>query len=262
MFVRNRLAVVALAALPAALAAQGYQYAPTTGQYRVTQSTKATQEAMGQKQDFESSGNQLFTVVVARAGKDTLMLTATVDSVTQTGPMGPPPGIDKLVGVKAEAKLSPTGILYSTWTKDSSITGATALAEAAGRFLPRIRGRMEKGATWVDTSSGKVRQTGIEVDRKTVSKFTVAGDTTVAGEPSWKLTRDDSTTMSGAGMAQGQALTMEGTSTGKGTLIVSQKGVFFGGEGSEQANIKLLLSANGLEINIAQNANTKIVKVK
>ena len=262
----NRLVALALTAgvvgLPAHAGAQGFEYAPGTGQYRITTTTKSAQEAMGQKQEFESSTNQLVTITLARQNKDTLAMTAVVDSVSQTGPMGPTPGLEKLIGLKADARLSPAGAMYSVSTKDSSVAGATAIADGLGRFLPKIRSRLAKGSTWTDTITGKIKQNGIDVDRQTISKYAVVGDTTVAGEKSWKLARDDSTSMSGSGMMQGQALTMEGTSIGKSALFLSQKGTFIRAEGGEQSTVKLVLSANGLEIGVVSNASTKIEKVK
>lgn len=262
MFARTSLVAVAIVVLSAAAGAQGFEYAPGSSQYRITQVTKIVQEAMGQKQEFESSSNQLVSITLARPSKDTIVLSGVLDSLTQTSPMGPTPGLEKLIGVKADAKLSPTGSLYSVFTKDSAIAGATEIAAGLGRFLPKIRGKLVKGATWTDTTTGKIKQGGLDVDRQTISKYAVAGDTTVAGEKSWKLLRDDSTSMSGSGMAQGQAMTMEGTAVGKGALFVSQKGTFVHAEGGEQSNVKLVLSANGLEINVVSNAKTKVEKVK
>jgi hypothetical protein len=258
----TRIALALAVALPALSSAQGFEYAPGTSQYRITQATKASQEAMGQKQELESSSNQLVTITVARASKDTITLSAVVDSVSQIGPMGPVPGVEKLIGLKADAKFSPGGKLYSASARDSSIMGAAGVAEGLGRFLPQIRGRLVKGATWTDTSSGKVKQSGLDVDRKTVTKYAVVGDTVVGGERSWKLTREDSTSLSGSGVTQGQAITMEGTSIGKGAMFVTQKGTFVRAVGDEQSNVKLVLSANGLEINVVSNTNSTVEKVK
>jgi hypothetical protein len=263
MFARmGRIALVLAAVTPGVAVAQGFEYAPGSAQYRITQTTKVTQEAMGQKQDLETSSYQLMSVTVARAHKDTITIAAIMDSVTQTGPMGPPPGLDKLVGTRADAKISPTGALYTASVKDSTIVGASGLADGIGRFFPRIRGKLAAGATWTDTTSGKLKQQGLDIDRKTVSRYAVLGDTTVAGEKSWRVQRTDSTTLSGTGMMQGQAITMEGKSAGQGDLYVGQRGTFVGGKGTETANIKLVLAANGLEINILQNASSKIEKVK
>lgn len=263
MFVRRSVGVCALAiGIPAAALAQGFEYAAGTGQYRVTQVTKVAQEVMGQKNEFETSTNQLVSVAIARPKRDTLAMTVTIDSLTQTSPMGAQPGIEKLVGLKANAKLSPSGTVFSVQASDTTIEGAVGVADNMGKFLPRIRARLATGASWADTATGKVKQGGLDVERKTISRFQVLGDTTVGGEKSWKLSRDDSTSMSGSGMSQGQALTMEGRSVGKGTIVLSQKGTFMAAEGGEQANIKLVLSANGMEISVQQNATTKVEKVK
>ena len=73
-----RISLVALAltapvvALPTQAVAQSFEYAAGTGQYRITLKTKIAQEAMGQKQEFESSSNQLVTITLARQSKDTI----------------------------------------------------------------------------------------------------------------------------------------------------------------------------------------------
>src|SRR3954470_1753131 len=109
MFARvSRLATVLALVSPFALRAQGFEYAPATGQYRVTSHTTGTQEAMGQSQEFQTSNNQLLSVTLARPVRDTLALTIVVDSIAAVGPMGMPmPGVDKLAGQKISAKLSP-----------------------------------------------------------------------------------------------------------------------------------------------------------
>jgi hypothetical protein len=263
MFGRRSVGGCALAmALPSAALAQGFEYAAGTGQYRVTQVTKVAQEVMGQKNEFETSTKQLVSVAIARPKRDTLAMTVVLDSLSQTSPMGPQPGIEKLVGLKANAKLSPTGTVFSVQASDTTIEGAISIADNMGKFLPRIRARLVPGASWADTATGKVKQGGLDVERKTISRFQVLGDTTVGGEKSWKLSRDDSTSMTGSGVSQGQAMTMEGRSVGKGTIVLSQKGTFLGAEGGENLNIKLVLSMNGMEINVQQNAMTKVEKVK
>lgn len=258
------LAFILSLALPAAAVAQGFEYAPNTGQYRIASTTKGVQEMMGQKQEGETSSNQLMTVTLARPVKDTLTMTVVVDSLTMVGPMGmTPPGLDKLVGMKITAKLSPFGMFYTAEPpKDSSMASANQLVEGLRSFLPRIRGTLAPGATWTDTISGKVNQGPFEIERRVISKFAVVGDTTVGGEKSWKIARESNTSLSGSGAPQGQPATMEGTSSAKGTILVSRKGVFVGSDSEDQANIKVVLAASGMEIGITQTAITKIEKVK
>src|SRR5436190_24077385 len=114
MFARPAV-LLAVLCLPTAAFAQGFEYAAGTAQYRITSKTHGSQEAMGQKNDFDTSNNQLITVTVARQTKDTINLTVVIDSASAVGPMGaPPPGLEKLVGMKVAAKIAPWGALYSS----------------------------------------------------------------------------------------------------------------------------------------------------
>jgi len=107
-----------------------------------------------------------------------------------------------------------------------------------------------------------VKQGGIDVERKTIAKFNVLGDTTIAGEKAWKIARQSTTALTGSGVSQGQAMTLQGTATGKATLLVSQKGVFVGSDNEDLADVKILLTTNGMEIGVTTTANTKIEKIK
>ena len=248
----------------AALAQSGFEYAPTKAQYRLTSNTKGAQEAMGQKQEFESSNTQLLSVSLARQTKDTVALTVVLDSIVAVGPMGMvPPGLDKLIGISVSAKLSPFGAVYSlAGPTDTTIANIGQVTEEMGRFLPRIRGKLAPGSTWADTTTGKIKQNGIDIDRRVLSKYTVVGDTTVAGEKGWKISRESTTSLTGTGAPQGQPMTMEGSSTGKATLVMSPKGVFVGSQQEDLANIKIVLAANGMEIGVTTTASTKVEKVK
>jgi len=260
----RRLAL-ALVLLPAVAGAQGFEYAPSTSQYRITSATKVAQEVMGQRQEFESSSNQLVTVTVARASKDTATMTAVLDSLSVVGPMGmTPPGLDKLVGARVTTRMAPNGVVYSTEAAkmDSLPPNASQIFEEMGRLLPRVKAKLGSGASWTDTTSVTANQGGLAVQRNVIAKYTVVGDTTVGADKSWKLSRESTTALSGSGESQGQQMTLEGTSTGKGTLLMGQKGVLVGFQNEEQVDIKVVLAASGMEIGITQTVNTKYEKVK
>jgi hypothetical protein len=259
-----RLAAAVCLVMPLTLRAQGFEYAASTGQYRVSQKTSGSQDAMGQTQEFQTTNNELLTVTVARASRDTLALTIFVDSVTAVGPMGMPvPGLDKLAGRTVTAKLSPAGIAYSVvGPTDDSLPNGTQITSELSRLLPRVKAKLAAGASWQDTVTGTVRQNGMSVDRRVVATYTVAGDTTVQGQKAWKLTRETSTTMSGGGAPQGQMMSMEGTATGKGVLVVSQSGVYLGGQSEDHASIKVTLTAQAMDVAITTTTNTSIEKVK
>src|SRR5437867_4518393 len=126
----------------------------------------------------------------------------------------------------------------------TSMPTSSQITEGLSNFLPRLRGKMAAGSSWTDTTSGKVTQGPFELERRVITKFTVVGDTTVQGEKSWKIAHETVTSLSGSGAPQGQPASMEGTSNAKGTIVVSQKGVFLGSNREDQANLKVVLSTN------------------
>jgi hypothetical protein len=266
MFVRRSLAVLSLVlALPAPSAAQGFEYAPGTAQFRVTQKTKISQEMMGQKQDGETSAMQLFTLTLSRPAKDTVLATYVIDSVFATTMTGTPaPFTDRYKGMKVEVKAAPTGTtVYSVkGPTDLEVPNAAPLVTALGGYLPRLRANLAKGATWMDTISGKVNQFGIELDRKVLSRVEVLKDTTIGGTSAWKVQRSDSTTIAGSGNSANGPMSMEGSSLGKTTFYVTPKGMLLAADGAENGNVRVVLSSNGMEITITTAAETKVEKVK
>ena len=258
----RRLALAMLVAVPSVAAAQDLVYAPGTSQYRVTARTTGAQEAMGQKQEFETSSNQVITIEVARVHKDTLTMVATLDSITVVGPMGmTPPGLDQLRGFRTTARISPFGMVYSSTGSNDSIPNAAQLTDEMSRLLPRLRGKMTAGTTWTDTTTGTINQNGLDIKRDVVTMFTVRGDTSVGGERAWNIARASDVTMSGSGAPQGQAMTMAGTAKGVGNIIVSRGGVFLGSTSKDDVNLTIVVAANGMEIGVTQNAETTIERV-
>ena len=186
MFARiTRVALALSVALPTIATAQGFEYAAGSAQYRVTQKVHATQEAMGQKQELENNVALVVSTKIDRPSKDTLLLTSVLDSVSITSPMGAMPGLDKLMGLKVVTKLSPAGVKYSAvGATDDSIPGASQFVDALSTLLPKIRS-MTKGATWTDTTTGKMKQGGLDLDRREIATYTFAGDTTVGTEKAY-----------------------------------------------------------------------------
>jgi hypothetical protein len=241
-----------------------FQYAPSAGQYRFTSAAKITQSMMGQSQDVESSGMRLLSITVARASSDTMSLAVVLDSITIVGPMGmTPPGVDQLPGSKYGAKVSPSGVVYSTsGPSEANAPMAAALTDEMARSLPRIKGVLRAGATWTDTIADKPKQNGIQLERRVISVYTVMADSTVGGELAWKIGRASETTASGTGAPQGQNVVLETSSTGKGFVLISKRGVLLGGESEELANGKVTVTANAMEIGIKSTTTTKVQKVK
>ncbi len=107
-------AALALTLAPAAASAQQFRYAPGTAQYRMTVDAKVTQTMMGQNNQNEVTSGQKFTVALSRQAGDTLAMSVTIDSMAQTTPVGPMPGLDSLIGKQVHALLAPNGEVYSS----------------------------------------------------------------------------------------------------------------------------------------------------
>lgn len=241
-----------------------FEYAPSASQYRFTSTVKGSQSMMGQTQDYETSAMRLVSITVARATGDTMSLGVVLDSISIVGPMGmAPPGIDKLAGAKFSAKVSPTGKVYSaTGPSEAELPLAAAMTDDMGRTLPRIKANLVAGASWTDTLSDKPKQNGMSLDRQIISHFMVVGDSTVGGEAAWKITRESTTSATGAGAPQGQNVVLESTGTGKSTILISKRGVLLGGESEEQSVAKVTMTGNSMEIGIKSTTTTKVLKVK
>jgi hypothetical protein len=262
MLVRSLLLI---AVLPAGAIAQAFEYAPGTSQYRITQTSKVTQEMMGQKQGGETSVNKGVTVTLSRASKDTVAGVLVLDSISSTNTMGmPSPSLAHLLGLKVNTRVSPNGAtVYSVeGPKEEDVPMASQLTLGMGQFLPRMRGKLAKGSTWTDTTSATVKQFGIDLNRKVVSSYSVVGDTSVAGEAGWKVAKADSTTLNGSGVGQMGAMTVEGGSASKSQFVVTSKGAFLGGDGNEDSNVRVVISANGAEISVTTSSTTKVQRVK
>jgi hypothetical protein len=256
-------AVCCIVGLPAGglLRAQQFEYAAGTSHYRITTNIKLTQEAMGQKVDADVATDEKLTLSLARQAKDTLAMTVTIDSMASKSSMGPTPGMDSLVGAKILAWVSPSGQFYSSRVALGASSQVATVADEVSRLLPRIRAILVNGATWSDTGSSKTMQQGLEITRRVVSQFTVAGDTVFGTEKAWKLSRKSSATTAGSGQMQGQAMSMQGSSNGTGVLYLTAKGVFIGGEITEDAKATITLAASGMEVNVLTQARTRFERL-
>jgi len=248
-------------ALAAPVRAQGVEYTDGTTRYRVSTTTSGSQTTPLGSSKFELGVQQRITLNVAHQAKDTLMATVTLDSITLTGAAAIA-DVSTLQGAKFVSLVSPTGHVYSSKAPTSSDPVATQLAEAIARFLPAYHSDLRQGATWADTSTGKVMQQGMELDRTVVSNFTVERDTTIGGVRAFKVARVTSVKAAGSGTPQGTPISMVSSSRSNGAFYVSTKGVFLGATSVDDVNLKLKILAQGAEISLQQNAQTRIEPIE
>jgi hypothetical protein len=112
--------------------------------------------------------------------------------------------------------------------------------------------------TWSDTTTGKVTQQGLELDRTIVASYTVLGDTTVAGEKAFRVKRLTSTKSSGSSMSSGTAVVVEGAIQSDARLLLTPKGVYLGGTSTDDISMTLKAPAQNAEIVIKQLGQTTI----
>jgi hypothetical protein len=261
MIARLAMLSSALLALAAAARAQGVEYADGTTRYRVLTTTTGSQTTPLGSSKFELGVQQQITLNLAHQAKDTLLATVTLDSISLTGAAAIA-DVSSLRGAKFISLVSPTGRVYSTKAPSSSDPVASQLAEGIARLLPAYQPNLKQGATWSDTSSGKVKQQGMELDRTVVSNFTVEGDTTIDGVHAFKVARATSVKAAGSGTPQGTPVSMESSSTSNGAFYVSTTGVFLGATSIDDVNLKLKILAQGAEISLKQNAETRVEPIR
>jgi hypothetical protein len=255
MIARFVLLSCALLALAAPAGAQGVEYTDGTTRYRVSTTTSGSQTTPLGSSKFELGVQQRITLNVAHQAKDTLMATVTLDSISLTGAAAIA-DVSTLQGAKFVSLVSPTGRVYSSKAPTSTDPVTSQLAEAIARFLPAYHPNLRQGATWADTSTGKVMQQGMELDRTVVSNF--ERDTTLGGVRAFKVARMTSVKAAGSGTPQGTPISMESSSKSNGAFYVSTKGVFLGATSVDDVNLRLKILAQGAEISLQQNAQTRI----
>jgi hypothetical protein len=252
-------AVLVLGAVP--VGAQEVEYAAGTTRYRVSTTTKGTQSTPMGDTGFELGMRQQVTLNLARQSKDTILATVTLDSIALDG-ADEVAEVAALRGAKFVSLVSPTGRVYSTQGHANQNPLASQIAEGITKFLPAYRAHLKPGATWADTTAGKVTQQGVELDRTIVSSFKVEHDTTIGGVKAFKVARMTSVRAAGSGSTQGTPISMESSGTSNGAFFVSTKGVFLGGSSNDDVNLKLKILAQGAEISMQQNAQTKIEPIQ
>jgi hypothetical protein len=257
------LALLVVAPLVAApLRAQGLEYSAGTTKYRLSTTTKGSQTTPMGNQDFQMELRQQLTVNVAKQAKDTLVATVTLDSLTVTGAPTAAGSLTRLIGSKFVTLISPTGKLYSSKPQENPDPMLAQMNENVSRFLPIYRRDMKAGMAWADTTSGKTTQQGMEVDRTTIASYKVLGDTTIAGEKAFRVERTSTVKAAGTGTAQGSPISLESATTSNGVFFLSPRGVYLGGRQNDDMNVKITIIAQGAEINVKQQAQSKIDAIK
>jgi len=261
-YTRLSLALALATPLAGTLAAQTAEYSTGTTKYRVVTNAKGNQSSPAGSQSFDVALREQLTVDLMKHAKDTVMATITLDSIALTTSAGPTPDVSTVKGAKFVIMMSPTGKVFSTQPPAGMDPTMAQITDGIGRFLPAYRSNLANGTTWSDTTKGKVAQQGMELDRTIISAYTVAGDTTYAGQKALKVNRVTSTIATGSGNMQGTPITMETTGQGTTTYFLSSKGAFLGATSADDVNSKITVLSQNVEIGVKQSVQTTVDAIK
>lgn len=259
-----RLSAALLLAAPfaaAPLAAQA-EYAAGTTRYRVTMDAKGTQTSPMGNASFDLGLREQLTVSLMKHASDTVMATIKVDSIVMKSTGAPAPDLSKVTGAQFLTLMSPTGKFYSSKAPEGMDPALGQITDGIGRFLPSFRAGVANGMTWSDTTTGKVTQQGMDLDRTSISNFKVNGDTTIGGERAFRIERVTTSKSAGSGTMQGTPMTMETAGTGAGAYYLTAKGVYLGAQSTDEVNTKVLVLAQNIEIAIKQQVHTTVEAIK
>jgi hypothetical protein len=239
-----------------------FSYAPGAHQYRVQSTTRISQEMNGQTTEGELNTRHVLTLDIGRKAKDTLAIAYTWDSasVTTTGGI-PVPDLSKVGGTKSGGLSSSTGKMYSFDPGKAAAEGMPDMEEFE-LFLPVVTAANKKvGERWVDTLTMSGNRGGIDVNTTIIVTSTLAGDTSYAGQKSWRIQRNLAFTVAGAGEQQGMALVIEGTGTGERTDYITSKGVYMGSALTQTSKSTISLPASGMTIPMTTTVTSKVEKL-
>ena len=221
-----------------------FTYQPGTYRYAVTTTVERSQDQPADRPPFtfQVVTKQQVTLALAPAAGDTLDLTITVDSVSvSSGLAAPAPNLDRIRGAKLKGTLSPSGRVYTFQAPANADPETTALYGAFRRFLVPLPSAPSVGSRWVDTTTDRVTKEGLDVTTRTITTSRVAGDTTVGGQPAWRIERNSVIEAHGTGSEGGRELRVRNDGTIVGTHYVSPRGVYLGSTSTQR--VEMLLSA-------------------
>lgn len=264
MHVRSLASLLLLAASAAGAQESKLLYTPGSAQYKVATTTNTAQEMQGQKMEFSLSSQQTVSVTVGKANKDSLPVTIVLDSISQQTTAPNAPDVSKLNGMKLDGLMSPQGKVYSSTVK--TVDGADAegqQGEGLKRFLPRLPASIQKGSSWADTTEAKMPTgNGAELTRNAIITYTVQGDTTIAGQKTWKIELDSRAKITGKGNQMGADFTIDGGSAGKGMTYIATNGWFVGMDASENQELTVTVEAAGMVIPVTTTTKTRVERIK
>lgn len=120
---------------------------------------------------------------------------------------------------------------------------AAALVPRAHELIPRIPPTLAAGATWTDSTNVDGCRGTIPATTHRLSRYTVIGDTNVAGVAALQIHRADSITATGDGTQGQHHITFTATGTGSAELYLDPpSGRFLGADETQETTVDVTTS--------------------
>jgi hypothetical protein len=250
------LIMVALVAGGGALPAQQQArivYAPGSHRYHLLSVITRVQDPEGQKIQVRVTTEQEVSVKLTARSKDTLDFSYTLDSSSITSNAAAQlPDLSKMRGTTITGTMSPTGKVYHYQSSAGAESDASGVLEGMKQFLLPLPAGAAVGKSWTDTTLSSVKREGSRLDLRSIMTYTVAGDTTYAGQKAWPVRSTSVTSLQGHQSQSGQQLQVEGSGTGSRTYYISTSGVYLGSSATDNMRMVITLPGTGQTVPVAQ----------
>jgi hypothetical protein len=209
---------------------------------------------------FQVVTKQQVSLTLAPSAGDTLDLTIAVDSLSVSSSLAAPaPNLDRIRGAKLKGRISPTGRLYAFQAPADANPETTALYGAFRRFLiPLPNSAVSVGSRWADTTTDRVTKEGLDVTTRTITRSRVAGDTTIGGQPAWRIERNSVVEAHGTGTEAGRQIKLRNDGTIAGTHYISARGVYLGSTSTQRSEMLLSAGESDVSMPIVQTIKSTV----
>ncbi|HET8650487.1 MAG TPA: hypothetical protein VFL95_10620 [Gemmatimonadales bacterium] len=255
---------ISLAALAAAFPL--FTTAPTTGHYRVEQLTiqETDQTAFpgGTKRSdtVRTTGYLVVTLDDSASGRtihvhlDSILAESSVPELQ--------PALDSLRGTEYHGFMAANGRLtdFHAMTGD---TLATDRVEGLVRDLyPSLKLKARQGDQWADTLARTRELPGGQMSVNTVTTYKAAATEQHNGVKALRLDASTAGTLKGEQTTQGQAVQIDGTSSGSGTYYVDPDGRYLGGSRTQDSELHISLAGLPATMPVTIHQQTTITLLK
>jgi hypothetical protein len=239
-----------------------FVYQPGTYRYAVTTTVERSQDQPADRPPFtfQVVTKEQISLTLSPSAADTLDLTIAVDSVSVSSSLAAPaPSLDRIRGAKLRGKISSSGRLYAFQAPADANPETAALYGAFRRFLIPLPGAaVSVGSRWVDTTTDRVTKEGLDITTRTITRSRVAGDTTIDGQPAWRVERNSVVEAHGTGTEAGRPIKLRNDGTIAGTHYIGTRGVYLGSSSTQRSEMLLSAGESDVSMPIVQTIKSTV----